>query len=224
MRINETIKMIPQVHSILEIGCGSGVLVNKLSSNSVVGLDWSHVALQHVTRERVVGTCDHIPFKDSSFEMVIAAELLEHLNDETLRTTLEEIRRVTCKYIIISVPYKERPWETFVRCADCGNVYSPYGHKQYFDEDSIRVLIKSKRQKVKFCGVKRRLPFLKRIIQKVGIYSYRKDSICPSCGSKKLKYGKVEKTAYFMLEYLSRFTFPEPNWILCLYELRSENE
>jgi len=224
LRINETIKMIPQVQSILEIGCGSGLILNKLSSNCVIGLDLSRVALEQVTHEKVIGSCDQLPFKNSSLDVVIAAELLEHLDNENLKKTLSEMYMVACEYILVSVPYKERPWETFVKCANCGNVYSPYGHQQYFDEKRTRNLIKSKHQKIKLVGIKRRLPFLGRIMQKSGVYGYRKNSICPLCGSRKLRYGKVEKIVNLVLGRLTKLAHPEPNWILCLYELRSKNE
>jgi len=218
-RVEKTIAMIPQVPSILEIGCGSGSILNRLSSDLIVGLDLSRVALEEIIHERVVGSGDLLPFKDFSFDAVILAEVLEHLNNTQLRKTLEEVTRVAHSYVLVSVPSKEMPWETFVKCARCGSSYSPYGHQQYFDEDRVRSLIKSKHQRIEFCGVKRRLSSVKRMMQKIGIYGYRENSICPFCGSEKLRYGMIEKNANRALGLLSRFAPSEPNWILCLYEL-----
>ena len=73
---------------------------------------------------------------------------------------------------------------------------------------------------LEFCGIKKRLPLIKRTMQKFGIYSYRENSLCPICGSKRLKYGKSEKIINRGLRYLTNiFAKPESNWILCLYEL-----
>jgi len=218
-RIKKTITMIPQVSSILEIGCGSGLILNKLSSDLIVGIDLSRAALNEIIHERIVGSGHMLPFKDFSFDMVILAEVLEHLNTKQLEKTLEEVTRVARYYVLVSVPYREMPWETFVKCACCGNSYSPYGHQQFFDEDRIRGLIKSQYQRIEFCGMKKRLLSLKKIMQKFGIYNYRENSICPFCGSKKLKYGIVEKIANNALRLISKFAPSEPNWILCLYKL-----
>ena len=73
-----TVSMIPQdTFSILEVGCGSGIIINKISkSKFAVGLDFSATALKYVNREKVLGECDNLPFAAKTFDMVIAAELL----------------------------------------------------------------------------------------------------------------------------------------------------
>lgn len=222
-RIEKTISLMPEdTNSVLEVGCGSGAIINNLSSyDFVVGLDLSPTALKYVTRKKALGSCDSLPFRDNFFDIVIAAELLEHLDIQTLKKTVMEIKRVAGKYILISVPYKERPWETFVKCASCNYTYSPYNHQQYFNIERLRHLLESEELRVYFSGTKKRLPKIRRIMQILGFYSYRENVICPLCGSKKLRYGKIEKKMGYILGFLNeRLAKSEPNWILCLYRLK----
>lgn len=221
-RIQKTIKMIPEdTRSLLDVGCGNGAIINNIpSSFYAVGIDSSIQALEYVNRNKTVGVCNSLPFKDKSFDIVISAELLEHLDNQILSKTLTELQRISRKYILISVPFQEKPWETFVKCADCGYAYSPYYHQQYFDARRIKTLLKSEYQIIKFCGTKKVLPKIKRIGQKLSIYSYRKNSICPKCGSSKLKYGMIEKLYNKGISLLTQiFAKEKPNWILCLYKL-----
>lgn len=221
-RIRKTIEMIPDDGiSLLDVGCGNGAIINNISSFVyAVGIDSSTQALEYVNRNKIAGVCNSLPFKDKTFDIVISAEMLEHLDNQTLSETIIEFQRVAKKYILISVPFKEKPWETFVKCAYCGCTYSPYYHQQYFDEKKVKGLWRSKCQIIQFCGVKQVLPKIKRMGQKVGIYSYRKDSICPNCSSSKLKYGIIEKLYNYGLACLQNiFAEEAPNWILCLYKV-----
>jgi SAM-dependent methyltransferase len=50
----------------------------------------------------IVASAYDLPFSNSEFDLVICCEVLEHLHDPDL--ALREIRRVTAKYCILSVP------------------------------------------------------------------------------------------------------------------------
>jgi len=221
-RASKTVAMIPKdTSSILEVGCGNGIIINEIAkSKFAVGLDFSNTALKYVNREKVMGDCVNLPFAAKTFDMVIAAEVLEHLDQRTLNNTLLELQRVAKRYILVSVPFREKPWETFVKCGHCGHAYSPYGHQQYFDRKRVEWLIKSKQQVVEFSGRRKALPWLTRFGQIVfGAYSYRKNSICPRCNSNVLKYGILTKTYERVCSILKVFAGVQPNWILCLYKV-----
>ncbi len=187
-----------------------------------MGLDFSHTALRRVEKARVIGYGSSLPFADRSFDLVIAAELLEHLDDQELSKTLVELQRVARKYILISVPFQERPFETFAKCADCGLAYSPYGHQQYFDEGRVANLIGAKQRRMEFLGVKKTLPWLKLLMQRLlGHYSYREHSICPRCGSKRLVHVRLARLYGLAYATLAKyFTRPKPATVLCLYRLK----
>lgn len=100
---------------ILEIGCGSGALLEDLSAdNAVVGMDISDVALR-VCRERGLncaskGDVTSLPFADAAFDTIIAIDVLEHIYDDAAAVT--EIYRV-CRpggRVIVTVPAFQMLW------------------------------------------------------------------------------------------------------------------
>ncbi len=93
--------------TILEIGPGLGHVTSilKLEGFSVKTLD-----LFSKRKPDYVSSVSKMPVKDSSFDLVLCCEVLEHLplkssNNEDLEHALLELRRVTKEYCIISVPY-----------------------------------------------------------------------------------------------------------------------
>ena len=67
-RIEKTISLIPKgTKSILDIGCGSGDIANRLSNKyQIVGLDISRKALELLTVPSIIATASRLPFKSSS--------------------------------------------------------------------------------------------------------------------------------------------------------------
>lgn len=88
-------------HVVLDIGCGSGHGSNRLASKfkKVHGVDISPEAIAYAKKywpepniEFSIGDSMDIPFPDSSFDVVVAFEVFEHLSD--WRKFLSEIKRV----------------------------------------------------------------------------------------------------------------------------------
>lgn len=85
---------------MLDLGTGDGQTITRLgrSAGLVVGLDRSPLALRAARRAglpaAVAGDAARLPFRKASFGTVLAADLLHHLDDETLRRVLAEIRAV----------------------------------------------------------------------------------------------------------------------------------
>jgi ubiquinone/menaquinone biosynthesis C-methylase UbiE len=53
----------------------------------------------------VVGSADALPFPDQSFDVVLAAEIYEHLPWESFSKCLAEARRVARKRVVVSLPH-----------------------------------------------------------------------------------------------------------------------
>lgn len=53
----------------------------------------------------VVGSITNLPFVDSAFDVAVAFEVLEHLPFEELGRCLSELRRVSKRRVIVSVPH-----------------------------------------------------------------------------------------------------------------------
>ena len=101
--------------SILELGCGEGYLMSKMHQQlphvPMVGLDNLDEALKEGHRifpdlKLEHGDIYQIAQPDQSWDVVIASEVLEHL-DEPVKA-LEELKRVSKRYVILSVPHE--PW------------------------------------------------------------------------------------------------------------------
>ncbi len=96
--------------SVLDIGCGSGFMLDKLREKDkelkTVGLDISPVALEKAKEKgldcRMYDITEPLPFEDNSFEAVILADVLEHMFQP--EPVLKEAARVAEKYVYISVP------------------------------------------------------------------------------------------------------------------------
>lgn len=126
--------------NLLEVGCGEGLLVQLLSEwrpeLACFGIDLSEKLFSEDVRDLPqvnlsVQTADHLAFPSSSFDLVVAAEMLEHLEDPS--RALGEIRRVSREHVILSVP-REPLWRAmnmarFAYLKDLGN--TP-GHLQHW--------------------------------------------------------------------------------------------
>ena len=92
------VRSLPAVGRALDLGCGDGRLTTFLEADELVGADVSHVALERAAArlpeaELVPVAADaRLPFRDSSFELVLCAETIEHVRDVQL--LLSEARRV----------------------------------------------------------------------------------------------------------------------------------
>jgi len=100
---------------ILDVGCGSASMMKRSSQiGPVVGIDTSIGALKHCHSIGFSSLCQgdaaKLPFKSNTFGLVIAADMLEHCdNDER---ALAELNRVTAHggTLLISVPAHNALW------------------------------------------------------------------------------------------------------------------
>ena len=105
-----------------------------------VGVDNSDGALAHITVEKAKASIIDVPYQDKEFDCVYALEVLEHLNPEEFKKALNEMARLSKKYIIISVPYREDIEWNMVKCPVCFTQFHYDGHLQVFDEEKIKNL------------------------------------------------------------------------------------
>jgi SAM-dependent methyltransferase len=129
---------------VLNIGIGNGWLERRCLERGweTCALDPSEHAVGTLAAEGVKGKAgfiDDIPFPDGGFDVVFCSEVLEHLSADTLRTGLQEIRRVLTEdgVLIGTVPYKEDLKNNMAVCPDCGKVFHRWGHLQVFDKQIL---------------------------------------------------------------------------------------
>ena len=86
---------------VLDLGCAAGAISDYLSSLGceTVGVDAEPLAVEKA-RELFpalsfqLANVARLPFEDSSFDKAVAADLVEHLDDQTFRAMLRETKRV----------------------------------------------------------------------------------------------------------------------------------
>ena len=98
-QIDEAFALNPA--SMLEIGIGNGFVAKYLRDH---GLLVTTLDIDERLGPDVVGSVTKLPFEDRHFELVMACEILEHIPYEKAKEGLREIRRVSSRWAIISLP------------------------------------------------------------------------------------------------------------------------
>lgn len=144
-RIDQILGMIPaDVETVLDIGTGAGHIYRKLKGRNGLRPFGMDISLELVGRlnENTISVADikKIPFKDGSFDLVLTADVIEHINPNDFDESINEIIRVSKKYILINSPYKDTVDWPVARCGKCGREFNIYGHMRSIDKGLIRKL------------------------------------------------------------------------------------
>jgi ubiquinone/menaquinone biosynthesis C-methylase UbiE len=99
-QINLVIKVNPT--TVLEVGVGNRVVSDYLIRS---GYQVTTVDINRGLEPHAVGDIRNLPFGDNLFDVVLASEVLEHLPFKDVPNILAELRRVSQKEVIISIPY-----------------------------------------------------------------------------------------------------------------------
>lgn len=222
-RVNCIISLIPDyVNTILDVGCGDGIIANRLTEDyKVIALDRAFSPLQYVVTNKINGSIDELPFKDKSFDLVICAEVLEHLPYEVYEKAIIELQRVCAKYIVISVPNNQNLKQTFTKCEYCGCLFSSCRHLRSFNKKNLNNLFCNfKLERYFLCGPKTH-PFNRFFLclnLLLGGWTDSPEAICPQCG----KHGceqkiisKIVRKTFYILSRVS--TYKKHPWSVVLY-------
>ncbi len=141
-KTNLVFEFLPaDVKTILDVGCGNGVITNELAKKyDVTAVDRSSAALKYVNTKKIQSGADQIPLPDKSFDLVFSSELLEHLEDDVLKNTINEIKRLSKQYVFITVPNAENPNKLAIKCTKCNYVFNRPNHLRSFKSKDIRSL------------------------------------------------------------------------------------
>ncbi len=236
--IKEKIKVLfdiipDDVKTIIDIGCGDGVITNKLADKfDVLGVDRSRTALRHVKTEKLLSSSDRIKLPSNSFDLVFSSELLEHLPESLFSSTIKEFKRLAKKYILLSVPNNESLWVRETKCSKCKTRFHAYYHQRRFSSKFIKKLFpefKIKESQVigdKEVEFNKIMILLKFRLGNVWYWDKNLNLICPSCGNKRfcpptpnLIYQLLEKIDNRIIRKLSR-PKSHPFWLVVLLNKR----
>ncbi len=100
-QINEVLKIAPK--NLLEIGVGDKVLAAYLKNNT--GIEYKSMDIAEDLKPDYSGSIEKMPLAENTFDLVCAFEVLEHLPKDNFLKALQEMQRVSKKYVIISLPH-----------------------------------------------------------------------------------------------------------------------
>jgi 2-polyprenyl-3-methyl-5-hydroxy-6-metoxy-1,4-benzoquinol methylase len=140
-----------QPTSLLDIGCGEGVLTHqwaqRLGDARVVGIDLEDATLQAEWETRRapnleyrVMKAENLPFTDGEFDVATAIEVLEHVPDPA--HTVAEMARCAQRHLLVSVP-REPLWRmlNMARGAYLSDLGNTPGHLNHWSKRSfVRLL------------------------------------------------------------------------------------
>lgn len=136
-----------QPQSLLDVGCGEGVLVHqwaqRLGQARVVGIDLEEPSIQAGWAERQapnleyrVMRAENLPFAENEFDVLAAIEVLEHVPDP--EHTLSEMARCGQGHLLVSVP-REPLWRmlNMARGAYWSDLGNTPGHLNHWSKRSF---------------------------------------------------------------------------------------
>ncbi|MDP9344927.1 MAG: class I SAM-dependent methyltransferase [Actinomycetota bacterium] len=138
--------------SLLDVGCGEGVLTHKWAQQlgpdkRVVGIDLDDPHLHALWERRQAPNLEYrvmkaeaMPFADGEFDMASAIEVLEHVPDP--EHTVAEMARVARRWILVSVP-REPLWRglNLARGAYWKDLGNTPGHLNHWSKRSFVSLL-----------------------------------------------------------------------------------
>jgi SAM-dependent methyltransferase len=148
----EELFMQADPQSLLDVGCGEGVLTHQWAQRlgderRVVGIDLDDPALHAEWAKRTapnleyrVMKAENLPFADDEFDTATAIEVLEHVPDA--EHTVAEMARVAKRWLLVSVP-REPLWRglNMARGAYWKDLGNTPGHVNHWSKRSFVALL-----------------------------------------------------------------------------------
>lgn len=88
--------------SILEIGVGNKTLSNYLKQHGFHVTTCDYIA---ELAPDYVGDIRHLPFENSSYDMIVSFDVLHQLPSEEVEIAIKELYRVSKRFVVISIPH-----------------------------------------------------------------------------------------------------------------------
>jgi SAM-dependent methyltransferase len=213
--------------SALDIGARDGHFAHLLADrfDRVTALDLTLPEVADPRIDCVAGDVTKLPFADDSFDLVVCAEVLEHIDPPLLRAASSELIRVTRGHLLIGVPYKQDTRVGRTTCIACGARNPPWGHLSTFDEVRLRELFGAMAVvRTSFVGVDDNATnFISSSLMDLAgnpYGTYGQDELCTACGNRLLQPPRrrfhqriLTRAAHWSLWLTKPFKPRHPTWI-----------
>lgn len=171
--IMPVLRSLPDEFSVIDIGVGTGsllMLIHEAVQHEVVGLDISRNALLEAKlrfrpfkskSSLILGDVFHLPFRNSTFDVVICLGLIEHFKDSLtpISNLLKLVKEGGCAFI--SVPQRKSLYTPY-KYWQIRRKKWPFGFEKEFTVDELREIYKKMGfSKVKIVGIDFYPSFLK---------------------------------------------------------------
>lgn len=139
----------PQDGIILDYGCGGGYLIAPLLARDyrVIATDFSRESVDKVN-ELYQGLINYLGAyyindllaKGQKYEVIIALEVLEHLNDFYLEDMLRNIKLLLSAngIAIFTTPNNENLEKSFVCCPECKKIFHRWQHIRSWNTETLQ--------------------------------------------------------------------------------------
>lgn len=148
------------LHTIVDLSCGRGDIISSCMAymkkgQSIYGTDFSAKNVEYVNSRfdgderfkgaRLVRFFPNSFFKDNSIDLVIITEVIEHLRDDELESTMLEAWRILRKggCLLITTPNEEDLDASKMMCPDCGCMFHQWQHVRFWDIKTLRQMTDS---------------------------------------------------------------------------------
>lgn len=130
-----------QGREVLDFGCGLGHMLQYLLADGIPcqGLEFSEKSAE-VARQRngnhplfkgvVLTQAVPTPLPEAAADVVLLIEVIEHLLDEQVESTLKELYRVLRPggHVIVTTPHNENLALNMIHCPECGSTFHRWQH------------------------------------------------------------------------------------------------
>lgn len=142
-------KYIKETEKVLDFGCGNGYLIQHLLKNGLVtaGVDFSPKSISSVnakysSQKNFLGAfgINELKQKGLKFDTIISIEVIEHLDDKYLSSTVDMMKSIINKngIIIFTTPNEEALEDSMVYCPISEKVYHRWQHVRSWSGSSLR--------------------------------------------------------------------------------------
>jgi SAM-dependent methyltransferase len=134
-RVRDLMELLPdQVGNAVDIGARDGFISSLLADRGAVvtALDLTQPQINDTRITCVKGDATALSFGSDHFDLVFCAEVLEHIPSALLEKACSELARVSRRYLLIGVPYKQNLRLDRSTCSHCGKTNPPWGARKQF--------------------------------------------------------------------------------------------